>query len=84
MTTSLKLKKETTQRLKQVADQTGIPEADIIDRALDVYLITEELGGLKELTEDINFWQERYLDTLTLDENRLARLDHEEGRNLGQ
>jgi hypothetical protein len=84
MTLSLKLKKETTQRLKRVAAQTGIPEEDIVDRALDVYLITEEIGGLKELADDINFWQERYFDTLALDEERLADINYDEGRNLGQ
>ena len=84
MTIALKLNKETTQRLKRVAAQTGIPEADIVDRALDVFLITAELGGLKELAEDIHFWQARYFDTLALDEERLADPDYEEGRDVGQ
>src|SRR6266478_404876 len=63
---------QTQQRLKHVAEQTGLPEADIVDRALDVFLITEQLGGLKELAEDINYWQQRYFDTLALDEERRA------------
>jgi hypothetical protein len=81
---NITLTKQTKQRLKQVAEQTGIPEADIVDRALDVFLITEEIGGLKELTDDISYWQQRYFDTLALDEERLATLDYDERRNLGQ
>jgi len=63
---NITLKNQTQQRLKRVAEQTGMPEADIVDRALDVFLITEQLGGLKELAEDINYWQQRYFDTLAL------------------
>ena len=81
---NITLKNQTQQRLKRVAEQTGMPEADIVDRALDVFLITEQLGGLKELAEDINYWQQRYFDTLALDEERFAALDYDEGRNLGQ
>ena len=69
---NITLKNQTQQRLKHVAEQTGLPEADIVDRALDVFLITEQLGGLKELAEDINYWQQRYFDTLALDEERRA------------
>jgi hypothetical protein len=69
---NITLKNQTQQRLKRVAEQTGMPEADIVDRALDVFLITEQLGGLKELAEDINYWQQRYFDTLALDEERRA------------
>ncbi len=69
---NITLKNQTQQRLKRVAEQTGMPAADIVDRALDVFLITEQLGGLKELAEDINYWQQRYFDTLALDEERRA------------
>ena len=41
---NITLKNQTQQRLKRVAEQTGMPEADIVDRALDVFLITEQLG----------------------------------------
>ena len=81
---SIILKNQTQYRLKQAAEQTGIPEADILDQALDLFLITEQLGGLKELRDDMDYWQQRYLDTLGFDEERLAKLDHDEGRNLGQ
>jgi hypothetical protein len=69
---NITLKNQTQQRLKRVAEQTGMPEADIVDRALDVFLITEQLGGLKELAEDITYWQQRYFDTLALDEEQRA------------
>jgi len=81
---NITLNNQTKQRLKRAAEQTGIPEGDIIDRALDVLLITEQIGGLKELAEDMSYWQQRYFDTLVLDEERLAALDYDEGRNLGQ
>lgn len=32
----------------------------------------EKLGGLKELAEDITYWQQRYFDTLALDEEQRA------------
>ena len=83
-TMNITLTKQTKHRLKQVAEQTGIPEADIVDRALDVLLITEEIGGLKELADDISYWQQRYFDTLALDEERFAALDYDQRRNLGQ
>ena len=81
---NITLNNQTQQRLKQVARQTGIPEADIVDRALDMFLITEALGGLRDLAEDRSYWQQRYLDTVALDEERIANLDYDEGRNLGQ
>jgi len=81
---NITLTKQTKHRLKQVAEQTGIPEADIVDRALDVLLITEEIGGLKELADDISYRQQRYFDTLALDEERFAALDYDQRRNLGQ
>ena len=68
---NITLNNQTKQRLKRAAEQTGIPEGDIIDRALDVFLITEQIGGLKELAEDMSYWQQRYFDTLVLDEERL-------------
>jgi hypothetical protein len=80
----LTLKKQTEQKIKRIAEQTGIPEAEIIDKVLDVLLIAKEIAGLRELTEDSSYWQQRYLDTLALDEERLAKLDHDEERNLGQ
>ena len=69
---TIALKNKTAQRLKRVAEQTGISETEIVDRALDVFLVTEQLGGLKELADDMNFWQQRYIDTLALDETSLA------------
>jgi hypothetical protein len=81
---AITLKNHTEQKLKRVAEETGMPESDIVDRALDVFLITEELGGLKELAEDMNYWQQRYLDTLALDEERLADSTYDERRDLGQ
>ena len=69
---TITLKNHTEQKLKRVAEETGMAESEIVDRALDVFLITEELGGLKELAEDMNYWQHRYLDTLALDEERFA------------
>lgn len=78
------LKNQTQQRLKRVAEQTGIPEGDIIDRALDMFLITEELDGLKELADDMSYWQQRYLDTHALDEERMGDPNYDERRNLGQ
>ena len=75
---TIELKNKTAQRLKQIAEQTGIPEGEIVDKALNIFLITEELGGVKELAEDSNFWQQRYLDTLAFEEERLADPDHDE------
>lgn len=76
---TITLKNHTEQKLKRVAEETGIPESEVVDRALDVFLITEELGGLKELAEDMSYWQQRYLDTLMLDDARLADLNYDEG-----
>jgi hypothetical protein len=76
---TITLKNHTEQKLKRVAEETGIPESDIVDRALDVFLITEELGGLKDLADDMSYWQQRYLDTLMLDEERRADPNYDEG-----
>jgi hypothetical protein len=78
------LKKQTQDRIKRVTEQTGIPEADVIDRALDVLLMTEEMAGIKELADDTHYWQERYFDTLALEDERLAELDYDKGRDMGE
>jgi hypothetical protein len=33
---------------------------------------TKNSVDLKELTDDMSFWQQRYFDTLALDEERIA------------
>jgi len=42
-----------------------MPESDIVIGTRCV-LITEQLGGLKELAEDINYWQQRTRHALQL------------------
>lgn len=77
--TSLTLNKQTRQKLTRAAEQTGDTEAEVVNKALDMFLITEELAGLKQLTEDMSYWQQRYLDTLVLEDKRVAKLNHDEG-----
>ena len=67
-----------------MTEQMGIPEADMIDRALDVLLMTEEMAGIKALADDTRYWQERYVDTLALEDEHLAKLDHDKGRDMGE
>ena len=70
-------------KIKQVAEETGIPEPEVLHRALDMLLLTEEMRGLRELKDDLDFWQQRYLDTLMLEDERMANLDYDEGRDMG-
>jgi hypothetical protein len=58
---------QTQEKIRQVSEETGIPEPEVLHRALDMLLLTEEMHGLRELKDDIDFWQERYFDTLVLD-----------------
>jgi hypothetical protein len=74
----------TQRKIKHVSEQTGIPEPEVLDRALDMLLLTEEMHGLHELKDDMDFWQQRYLDTLALENERIAELDHDKGRNMGE
>jgi len=70
-------------KIKQVAEETGIPEPEVLHRALDMLLLTEEMHGLRALKDDLDFWQQRYLDTLMLEDERMANLDYDEGRDMG-
>ena len=74
---------QTQEKIRQVAEETGIPELEVLDRALDMLLLTEEMHGLRELKDDIDFWQERYFDTLVLEDKRIATLDDDQGRDMG-
>jgi hypothetical protein len=73
----------TQEKIRQVAEETGIPEPEVLDRALDMLLLTEEMHGLRELKDDINFWQQRYHDTLALEDERMANLEYDEGGDMG-
>lgn len=44
---------------------------------------TEEMHSLRELKNDLDFWQQRYLDTLKLEDERMANLDYDEGGDMG-
>jgi hypothetical protein len=70
---------QTQVKIRQVSEETGIPEPEVLDRALDMLLLTEEMHGLRELKDDMDFWQQRYFDTLALEDERLANLDHDQG-----
>jgi hypothetical protein len=74
---------QTQEKIRQVAEETGIPEPEVLDRALDMLRLTEEMHGLRALKDDLDFWQQRYLDTLDLEDERLATLDYDEGGHLG-
>ena len=74
---------QTQVKIKQVAEETGIPEPEVLGRALDMLLLTEEMHGLRELKDDMDFWQERYFDTLVLEDERIATLDYDQGRDMG-
>ena len=77
------LDQQTQVKIKQVAEETGIPEPEVLHRALDMLLLTEEMHGLRELKDDLDFWQQRYFDTLVLEDERIATLDYDQGRDLG-
>jgi hypothetical protein len=74
---------QTQEKIRQVAEETGIPEPEVLDRALDMLLLTEEMHGLRALKDDIDFWQERYFDTLAFEDERLANLAYDEGGTMG-
>jgi hypothetical protein len=74
---------QTQEKIPQVAEETGILEPEVLDRALDMLLLTEELHGLRELKDDMDFWQQRYLDTLALEDERLANLEYDQGGTMG-
>jgi Ribbon-helix-helix domain len=74
---------QTQEKIKQVSEETGIPEPEVLDRALDMLLLTEEMHGLRDLKDDMDFWQQRYLDTLDLEDERLATLEYDQGRDMG-
>jgi hypothetical protein len=73
----------TQEKIKQVAEETGIPEPEVLDRALDMLRLTEEMHGLRALKDDMDFWQQRYLDTLALEDERIATLEYDEGGDMG-
>ena len=74
---------QTQEKIRQVSEETGIPEPEVLDRALDMLLLTEEMHGLRELKDDLDFWQERYFDTLVLEDERIATLDYDQGGTMG-
>jgi hypothetical protein len=74
---------QTQEKIKQVAEETGIPEPEVLDRALDMLLLTEEMHGLRALKDDLDFWQQRYLDTLALEDERIATLEYDLGGHIG-
>ena len=74
---------QTQEKIRQVAEETGIPEPEVLDRTLDMLLLTEEMHGLRDLKDDIDFWQERYFDTLVLEDERLANLEYDQGGTMG-
>jgi len=74
---------QTQEKIKQVSEETGIPEPEVLDRALDMLLLTEEMHSLRALKDDLDFWQQRYLDTLTLEDERSATLEYDQGGHMG-
>ena len=74
---------QTQEKIRQVSEETGIPEPEVLDRALDMLLLTEEMHGLRELKDDLDFWQQRYFDTLALEDERIAKLDYDQGGTMG-
>ena len=74
---------QTQEKIKQVSEETGIPEPEVLDRALNMLLLTEEMHGLRALKDDLDFWQQRYFDTLALEDERIAILDYDKGGNMG-
>jgi hypothetical protein len=74
---------QTQGKIKQVSEETGIPEPEVLHRALDILLLTEEMHGLRALKDDLDFWQQRYLDTLALEDERIAELDYDQGGTMG-
>ena len=74
---------QTQEKIRQVSEETGIPEPEVLDRALDMLLLTEEMHGLRALKDDLDFWQQRYLDTLAFEDERIATLDYDKGGDMG-
>ena len=74
---------QTQEKIRQVSQETGIPEPEVLDRALDMLLLTEEMHGLRALKDDLDFWQQRYFDTLALEDERIAKLDYDQGGTMG-
>jgi hypothetical protein len=74
---------QTQEKIKQVSEETGIPEPEVLHRALDMLLLTEEMHGLRALKDDMDFWQQRYFDTLALEDERIATLDYDKGGTMG-
>lgn len=66
---------QTQEKIRQVSEETGIPEPEVLPRALDMLLLTEEMHGLRALKDDLDFWQQRYFDTIALEDERIAKLD---------
>ena len=40
---------QTQEKIRQVSEETGIPEPEVLHRALDMLLLTEEMHGLRAL-----------------------------------
>ncbi len=81
---TIKLDEQTQNKLRHASEQTGIPEPEVINRALDVFLLAEEMQGLKQLKEDMDYWQNLSRETLALTDKRIAKLNHDERGDLGQ
>jgi hypothetical protein len=74
---------QTQEKIRQVSEETGIPEPEVLHRALDMLLLTEEMHGLRALKDDLDFWQQRYFDTLALEDERIATFDYDQGGTMG-
>jgi hypothetical protein len=76
---SLTLTEHTEKKLKSAATQFGVSEAEVVERALDILLLAEEVHGLARLKDDIEYWQGLYTQSAALTDERLAQHTHGEG-----
>jgi hypothetical protein len=60
-------------KLRRAIIETGMDAPELLDRALDSYL-----QDVKMLNEETKYWQGLYMDTLALEDERLANLTDEE------
>ncbi len=54
----LTLNKQTQKKLTHVAETTGLPEQDVVDRALDILIRVSADNKLQELKEERADWQD--------------------------
>lgn len=71
------LDEKSEKKLKKAAEHAGLSDVDALNRAIDVFLLASEMEDIKKLQEDMAYWESAYLETLALEDERIANLSND-------